>query len=242
MAFIATGALGLLWLGGWLVLYRTPEKCIVDSARKTQVPWHSLLGRRQTWAFLLARFLTDPIWWFYLFWAPKFLHTRHGLGLDSIGLPLILIYSGASAGSVLGGWFSSRLISRGWSTTRARKTAIVVCASFTAPMVLGAYVSNVWTAVVILGLAAAGHQGWAANMFACLADLFPEKALSSVVGITGLGGSLGGMMAATAIGFLLQATGSYVPVFVWSGMAYLLVAGMIHWMVPKMEPIAIEGI
>ena len=162
--------------------------------------------------------------------------------LDRLGLPLIAIYTMAGAGSIFGGWLSSTLLRRGWSTNAARKTAILVCAVMVTPMVFGATVSGTWTAVWIVGLAAAGHQGWAANLFACLADLFPKNAVSSAVGITGFGGSIGGMCAATATGFILQSTGSYVPVFVWAGVSYLFILGLIHLMVPRLEPVSVlEG-
>jgi ACS family hexuronate transporter-like MFS transporter len=131
------------------------------------------------------------------------------------------------------------MMRRGWSVNKARKVSILVCALLVFPMVVGAWVPDLWTAVLIISLAAAGHQGWASNMFACLADLFPGSAVSSVVGITGFGGSVGGMAAATATGFLLQATGSYVPLFVWAGCSYLIILGWIHLMIPRIQPVVI---
>jgi ACS family hexuronate transporter-like MFS transporter len=243
-AFILTGAVGFVWIAAWLLLYRPAPGQFDDGAselREVDLPWSRLFGVRQMWAFLIARLLTDPVWWFYLYWVPKFLHSRHGLQLDQLGLPLILIYTAASGGSVFAGWLSSALMRRGWTTNAARKTAILVCALMVTPMVFGATVSNLWTAVAILCLATAGHQGWAANMFACLSDIFPRNAVSSAVGVTGFGGSVGGMMAATAIGFILQKTGSYVPVFIWAGIAYLVVLALIHVMVPKIEPIQVTS-
>lgn len=242
-AFILTGALGFLWIAAWLLLYRPRpvEKGRGEEVAAT-VSWRSLLGLRETWAFLLARFLTDPVWWFYLYWVPKFLHSKHGLTLTQLGAPLIVIYSAASAGSVFGGWLSSTLLRRGWSTNAARKVAILVCALMVTPMVFGASVSGTWTAVLILSLATAGHQGWAANMFATLSDLFPKNTLSTVVGITGFGGSVGGMLVATATGFILQATGSYVPVFVWAGISYLFILGLIHVMIPQIRPVSLASI
>lgn len=238
-AFILTGGVGLLWVFAWLLIYRPRRLAQLATQESTAaVPWRSLLGLRETWAFLLARFLTDPVWWFYLYWVPKFLHSKHGLTLMQLGTPLIVIYSAASAGSVFGGWLSSSLMRQGWSTNAARKVAILVCALMVTPMIFGAIVSGTWTAVLILSLATAGHQGWAANMFACLSDLFPKNAVSTVVGITGFGGSLGGMLVATATGFILQATGSYVPVFVWAGLAYLFVLGLIHVMIPQIRPVS----
>ena len=238
-AFFLTGAIGLVWIVAWLLIYQPRSQAADDI--EAAVPWRRLLGLRETWAFLLARFLTDPVWWFYLYWVPKFLHAKHGLTLMELGTPLIVIYTAASAGSVFGGWLSSALLRRGYSTNAARKVAILVCALMVTPMVFGAVVSGTWTAVFILSLATAGHQGWAANMFACLSDLFPKNAVSTVVGITGFGGSVGGMLVAAATGFILQATGSYVPVFVWAGLAYLFVLGLIHVMIPRMSPIRMPG-
>ncbi len=239
-AFILTGAVGLLWIVAWILIYRprpleTKDECAVA------VPWRSLLGLRETWAFLLARFLTDPVWWFYLFWVPKFLYSKHSLTLTELGAPLIVIYSAAGAGSIFGGWLSSALLRRGWSTNAARKSAILVCALMVTPMIFGASVSNTWVAVLILSLATAGHQGWAANMFACLSDLYPKNAVSTVVGIIGFSGSLGGMLVATATGFILQATGSYMPVFVWAGLAYLFILGLIHVMIPRIRPVSLPS-
>lgn len=241
-AFFLTGATGGLWMVLWLVAYRPRPVSSPQEDREPQVPWRRLLRLRPIWAFLLARFLTDPVWWFYLYWVPKFLHSRHGVTLDRLGLPLIAIYTMAGAGSIFGGWLSSTLLRRGWSTNAARKTAILVCAVMVTPMVFGATVAGTWTAVWIVGLAAAGHQGWAANLFACLADLFPKNAVSSAVGITGFGGSIGGMCAATATGFMLQITGSYLPVFVWAGVSYLFILGLIHLMVPRLEPVSINEV
>lgn len=242
-AFFLTGALGLPWIVLWLLIYRRgPVESGAGEESTSAVRWSSLFRLRETWAFFLARSLTDPVWWFYLYWAPKFLHSKHGLSLTELGLPLIVIYAVASGGAVFGGWLSSLLMRRGWSTNAARKTAILVCALMATPMVFGARVSGSWTAVTILSLAAAGHQGWATNMFACLTELFPRNAVSTVVGITGFGGSLGGMFAATATGFILQATGSYTAVFVWAGLAYLFVLALIHVMVPRMQPVSNEAI
>ncbi len=241
-AFVFAGALGGLWIVLWLAAYR-PRRAAeaAEPRRESKLSWRRLLASPPIWAFLIARFITDPVWWFYLYWAPKFLQSRYGLALEELSLPLIVIYSAAGAGSIFGGWLSSALLRRGWSTNAARKTAILVCALMTTPMVFGASVSSSWTAVVIVSLAAAGHQGWAANLFACLSDLFPKNAVSSAVGITGFGGAIGGIFAATATGCILERTGSYVPVFVWAGCAYLFVLGLIHLIAPRLEPVSISA-
>ncbi|MBI4874493.1 MAG: MFS transporter [Acidobacteria bacterium] len=250
-AFILTGAVGFLWILGWVALYRRPTEhprlskseldYILSDAEPPAPsrPWLALLQYRQVWALVLARFLTDPVWWFYLYWIPKFLHSKHGLTLDKIGLPLVVIYVAADGGSVFGGWLSSTLIKRGWTVSAARKTAILVSALMVTPMMFGAQASETWVAVLILSLATAGHQGWAANMFASISDMFPRNAVSSVTGITGFGGSAGGMLVATATGFILEATGSYVPIFLWAGIAYLVILGLIHVMIPRIEPVEV---
>jgi ACS family hexuronate transporter-like MFS transporter len=248
-AFVLTGAVGFLWLGLWWFLYEPPdrhprlreaERAHINSdppEQITPVPWLRLVGFRQTWAFAIAKFLTDPVWWFYLYWVPKFLSERHGIGLAGLEAPLITIYVIADIGSMGGGWLSSHLIRRGWSVDRARKTAMLICALAVTPIVLAAHVKDVWSAVAIISLAAAAHQGWSANLFTLTSDMFPRRAVGSVVGIGGMAGAVGGMLVATATGFLLQATGSYMLVFVLAGLAYLLALGIVHLMVPKVVPV-----
>lgn len=236
-AFFLTGGVGLLWIAAWLLLYRTPPRN-EEEGEAAAMPWKSLLGYRQVWALVIARFLTDPVWWFYLYWVPKFLHSKHGLTIDKIGLPLVVIYIAADVGSVFGGWLSSTLIRRGWTVNAARKTAILVCALFVVPISFSSEVKDLWLIVLVLSFATAGHQGWAANMFASITDMFPSRAVSSVAGITGFGGSVGGMVVASATGFILQATGSYVPIFMWAGFSYLFILGIIQVMIPKIAPVA----
>jgi ACS family hexuronate transporter-like MFS transporter len=248
-AFILTGAVGLLWIALWLALYRPPAKHpkLSNAEREyilsdadvpvAPVPWRQLLAYRQTWALIIARFLTDPVWWFYLYWVPKFLNAKHGLTLDKIGIPLVIIYLAADGGSIFGGWLSSTLIKRGWSINASRKFAILICALMVTPMAFASNTASTWVAVAVLSLATAGHQGWAANMFASISDMFPSHAVSSVAGITGFGGAVGGMLVASATGFILQATGSYVPIFVWAGFSYLLVLALIHVLIPRIQPI-----
>jgi ACS family hexuronate transporter-like MFS transporter len=247
-AFVLTGAFGFTWLILWFWLYDPPEKSRrlgkaefeyirSDPAEPVRhVPWLSLLGYRQTWAFAVGKFMTDPIWWFYLYWIPKFLHERHGLGLAKMGPPLIAIYLIADIGSIGGGWLSSSLIKRGWSINRARKTAMLAMALCVVPIVFAARVSSVWAAVGLIGLAAAAHQGWSANIFTIVSDMFPRRATASVVGIGGMAGAVGGMLIATATGWILQLTGSYVLIFLLAGSAYLAALLAIHGLVPHLEP------
>ena len=247
-AFLFTGLLSATWLVAWLTIYRVPEQHprlskgeleYIRSDREeatTKTPWRHLLGHRQTWAFVLAKFMTDPIWWFFLFWLPKFLNSEYQLTITGLGLPLIVIYLLADVGSIGGGWLAGRFIKLGWSTNRARKTAMLICALCVVPIVFASQAGNLWVAVLLIGLATAGHQGWSANLFTLTSDMFPRQAVASVVGIGGLGGAVGGAMIAAFVGFLLETTGSYVPVFILAGSAYLLALLVVHLLAPRLEP------
>ncbi len=251
-AFIATGMIGFIWLVFWLLFYRSPEthprisKAELEYIRSdpaepiTPIKWTKLFPHRQTWAFAIGKFMTDPIWWLYLFWVPDFLHRNHGLDLKSIGLPLIVIYIVADIGSIGGGWLSSRFIKGGWSLNKARKGAMLVCALAVVPIVFAANVSNLWVAVALVSLAAAAHQGWSANIFTLSSDMFPRRAVGSIVGIGGMAGAVGGMVIALIVGAILQKTGSYVPIFIIAGSAYLLALLVIHLLAPKLEPVDLE--
>ena len=184
--------------------------------------------------------MTDPIWWVYLFWIPDFLHKQHGLGLKDFGLPLVVIYLIADIGSIGGGWLSSSLINRGWSINRSRKAAMLVCALCVVPIVFASITSNLWVAVVLIGIAASAHQGWSANLFTIASDTFPRKAVGSVVGIGGMAGAVGGMLIARLVGEILERTGSYVPVFAIAGSAYLIALLTIHLLSPRLEPAKVE--
>ena len=252
-AFIATGALGFVWLIAWLALYHRPEHHPRLSPAElayirsdppdpsVNVPWRQILPHRQTWAFAIGKFLTDPIWWLYLFWIPDFLNRNYGLNLTSIGLPLVVIYLAADVGSIGGGWLSSSLIARGWSVNGARKTAMLVCALAVVPIVFASNAGSLWLAVSLVGLAAAAHQGWSANLFTLTSDMFPRHAVGSVVGFGGMTGAIGGMLIAKVTGYVLQATGSYVPVFIVAGCAYLAALGVIHVLTPRLEPVRFEA-
>jgi ACS family hexuronate transporter-like MFS transporter len=246
-AFFLIGGLGFLWLVLWLLIYRKPEDHPLCSPAElryirsdaieppTKVPWLRLLPHRQTWAFALGKFLTDPVWWFYLFWIPDFLHRTQGLNILQLGLPVLVIYVIADAGSVAGGWLSSSLIGRGWSVNAGRKTALLVCAIAVLPIFIVLKVHSVWEVVLLLGLATAAHQGFSANLFTLPSDTFPTKAVASVVGIGGMAGAVGGMLFAKIIGYFLQVTGSYTVPFAIVGTAYLIALGVIHLLVPKLE-------
>jgi ACS family hexuronate transporter-like MFS transporter len=247
-AFVVTGAVGFLWFLLWMAVYRKPEehpRCSPaeleyirsDGAKETvRVPWARLLGYRQTWAFLLAKFLTDPIWWFYLFWVPGFFQKQHGLNLAQIGLPVVVIYLISDAGSVAGGWLSSRFIERGYSVNMGRKVAMLICAVCVVPIVYAYRAEGLWATTLLIGLAAAAHQGFSANLFTTASDLFPSHAVASVVGIGGMAGAVGGMLIANIVGHVLQATGSYFVPFLMAGTAYLVALGVLQMMVPRLQP------
>jgi MFS transporter, ACS family, hexuronate transporter len=247
-AFLLTGALGFLWLGLWLSFYRKPEehpRCSpaeLAYIRSDWLPptgkirWWKLLPHRQTWAFAAAKFLTDPIWWMYLFWVPDFLQRQHGLRLTQIGLPIVVIYLIADVGSVAGGWLSSSLIKRGLSLNAGRKIAMLVCALFIAPIAFAYRVSGLWEAVLLIGLAAGGHQGFSANLFTLTSDLFPTRAVASIAGIGGMAGAVGGMLIAEVVGHVLQWTGSYMIPFFIAALAYFVALAMIQLLSPRLVP------
>ena len=247
-AFVCMGALSAFWVLPWMAIYRRPEahpKLTASELRYIQsdpaepavvVPWRKLLPHRQTWAFIIGRFLTDPIWWFFLFWLPKFFHSQYGLELGDLGWPLVVVYTMSMAGSIGGGWLPAQLLKRGWSLNAERKTAMLVCAVAVVPIIVGATAGKLWIAVALVGLATAAHQGWSANLYTMASDTFPKRAVASVVGIAGFGGAVGGMLIATFTGFVLQVTGSYLPMFVIAGSAYLVALAIIQLLVPRLEP------
>jgi MFS transporter, ACS family, hexuronate transporter len=208
-----------------------------------KVAWLTLLGYRQTWAFALGKFLTDSIWWFYLFWFPLFMSDRFGVDLKSIGLPMITVYLLADVGSVAGGWLSSALMGKGWTANAARKAAMLACALCILPVAMAPRVdpaTGKWMAVWLVGVAAAAHQGFSANIFTITSDMFPRRAVASVVGIGGFAGAMGGFFMNLGAGWLKQHTGSYVVMFTIAGFAYLVALGVIHVLVPRLEPVELS--
>ena len=247
-AFIVTGAIGFTWLIFWWFLYEVPERnkrvstaelahIQADPADPSEkIRWLKLMSYRQAWAFAIGKFLTDPIWWFYLYWVPKFLYKTYGLTLDTLGIPLVIIYVMADVGSVGGGWLSSAFIKRGWDVNKGRKTAMLICALAVLPIMFASQASELWMAVALLGLATAAHQGWSANIFTTASDMFPRKAVGSIVGFGGMAGSIGGMLFATSAGLLLEWTGSYMTLFVVASLAYVVALGVFQILVPKLAP------
>ena len=255
MAFIATGALGFVWLLAWLAIYRHPAedeklspaelayiRSDLDAARnqttsrQTTIPLRRLLRLRQAWAIALGKFFTDPIWWVYLFWMPDFLNRNLGLNLAGTRLPLFVIYSGACVGSIGGGWLSSSLLRRGWTVNRSRKTALLVCALAVTPIMIAARTRNAWLAILVIAIAAGAHQGWSANIYTLASDMFPKNAVASVVGFGTMLGAIAGILVAKTVGYILQGTGSYVPVFAMAGLAYLVAFGFIQVLTPRLQP------
>jgi MFS transporter, ACS family, hexuronate transporter len=251
-AFIATGALGFLWLAAWLIVYRPPEEHPKIGAAELAhirsdpveptfaVSWMQLLKYRQTWAFAIGKFMTDPIWWFYLYWLPKFLDARYGIKLAQVTAPLVAIYLLADVGSVYGGWLSGAFIKRGRSVNAGRKLAMLIAAVIIIPTMFAPAAKNMWVAVAIVGVAAAAHQWWSANIFTLTSDMFPNFAVGSVVGIGGFFGAVGGVLFQRATGWVLQHNGSnYTPVFLACGFAYVTALLIIHLLVPRLERVTI---
>jgi ACS family hexuronate transporter-like MFS transporter len=249
MAFILTGALGFVWLVFWLVMYRKPESHPGVSSSELAyiqsdppdsvqgIPWKRLLPHKETWSFTTAKFLTDPVWWFYLFWLPKYLQEAFGLSLKQIVVPTFVVYSASSVGSIFGGWLALGLIRRGWSINAARKTVLLACALCVVPVLYAPYSRNLWMVVALIGLATAAHQGWSANLFTTASDMFPRRAVGSVVGIGATGGAVGGVLIQVITGYVVQNLHSYFPVFVFGGLAYLLALAIMHWLTPRLNPV-----
>jgi MFS transporter, ACS family, hexuronate transporter len=258
--FIIVGLLGFLWLIGWLLFYRRPEehnrlsaaelayirseppeKTEKQSIAEMFMAWVQLLKFKQTWAFAIGKGITDPIWWVWLFWVPGFLNKKFGVDIKAMGLPLFLIYTMASVGSIGAGWLPAVLLKKGWSTNAARKTVMLICAFLVIPVIFAATTSNLWVAILVIGLACAAHQGWSANIFTLSSDMFPKRAVASVVGIAGCAGGLGGYFISNIVGWVLNKNpNNYLPIFITAGSIYLIALLIIHLMAPKLEPADID--
>jgi len=249
-SFVIVGVATLLWLPAWWLLYSQPrasrhvgasELALIESDPPDAVvrmPWLAVLRMRETWAYALGKFLIDPIWWMFLFWLPDFLARSRGLDLRGFGPPIVVIYLASDAGSVAGGWLSSRLLRKGWSLARARKTAMLVCALCALPVVFAAKVSGLWEAVAIICLATAAHQGFSANLYTLPGDVFPRAAVATVIGIGGMLGGVGGMLFAQYVGAVLEDVGNYTPIFAVAGCVYLLALLCVHWLAPGYRQVA----
>jgi MFS transporter, ACS family, hexuronate transporter len=262
-AFIITGLIGLVWLLFWWLFYQQPNKhkkvsaeelayIQSDDASETttseKVKWSSLLGYRQTWAFAILKFFTDPIWWFILFWLPTFLNKQYGMTKMELAFPIAVVYTMAMFGSIAGGWLSGYFIQKGWPVYKARRTALFIFAMCALPMLSAQWVGtfSYWYAVVIIGLAASAHQAWSANIFTTVSDMFPKKAVASVVGIGGMIGAVGGIIIARTAGVLLDhykalgdiKTGYYI-MFIICALGYIIAWALFSLLVPKMPKVAL---
>ena len=250
-AFFLTGLFGIAWLIVWWVVYRHPtEHKRVDKAELAwiqqdppdpaeKIAWRHLLGKRETWAYALGKFLIDPIWWFFLFWLPGYLFERYDMNLATFGLPLAAIYLISDVGSVAGGWMSSRLIKAGYSANVARKATMAFWAVCVFPIWFAQDIASVWGAVLVIGLATAAHQAFSANLYTLPSDIFPRAAVGSVIGIGGTVGALGGMGMALFTGYILDATGNYSVLFAICASAYVLALLVVHLLSPRLEPVRV---
>ena len=275
-AFVITGAFGFIWLIFWFIYYEIPAKqkrlskaefdyihSDVDEAENNpgnvelksdieinkRVPWIKLLKYNQTWAFILGKFLTDPIWWFYLFWLPAFLYAQYGIEGTGVALPVAIVYTMSTVGSIWGGWLPMYFIKHNWPVFRARKTSMLIYAFLVIPVVFAQYLGsiNMWLAVFIIGIATSAHQAWSANIFTTVSDMFPKKTVASVTGMGGMAGALGGLLIAFLAGKLFDHfkalgnldTGYYI-MFIICGCAYLLAWVLMHILAPKLKRIDFE--
>jgi ACS family hexuronate transporter-like MFS transporter len=248
-AFYIVGGSGFLWLILWLLIYRRPQEHPSVSKSElayilsdpqdtvgTQTSWLGLLPHRQTWSFILGKLCIDPIWWFWLFWAPDVFQRRFGMSLSQVVWPILIIYLVSDVGSVFGGWFSSALIARGTSVNVARKSVMLICAVSVVPVIFAVRTDHAWVAVALISVAAAAHQAFSANLFTLPSDMFPSRAVGSVVGIGGAAGGVGGFVIANTVGHVLQNTGSYTVPFLIASSAYLVALLLIHLLSPQLTP------
>lgn len=253
-AFLTTGIFSALWILWWWKFYRKPTdhptltgaelRHIYKEAAEQMgpsTPWIRLLGFRQTWAFSLAKFLTDPVWWFYLFWLPKFFTARFHLNLLHLGLPLVVIYNMSAVGSIGGGWLPGPFRRLGLSNVGARLAAMLFCACLVVPVFTIGHLNSEWAAIGLLGVAAGAHQGWSANLFTTVSDMFPRNAVGSVTGIGSMAGSVGGFLIAFYAGHVLERTHSYSSLWVLASTAYLVAFGVLTLLAPKLRKVEIAA-
>lgn len=268
-AFIITGITGFIWLVFWFIFYEIPAKqkrvskeefdyihsdldevntTTIEEQPGKKITWSRLLAFKQTWAFILGKFLTDPVWWFYLFWLPAFLKAEYGVQGTAIALPVALVYTMSTIGSIGGGWLPFKFIKEGWAVYRSRKTSMFIYACCALPVVFAQFLGgiNMWLAIIIIGVATAAHQAWSANIFTTVSDMFPKKTIASVTGLGGMAGALGGILIAWLAGMLFDhfralgniETGYYI-MFLICGSAYLIAWLIMHFLVPKTKRVDI---
>jgi ACS family hexuronate transporter-like MFS transporter len=249
--FLLTGVLSAIWVFLWFRMYKKPEvhpkvskeelayiQSDSEAENGDKLPWKSVLNKRQTWAFGLAK-VTDAVWWFYLFWGAKFLATTFDVNIKNIALPFFVIYILADAGSIFGGYLSGAFMRKGWTVNKARKITLLICALIILPVSFVAVTESKWVAIILIGIAAGGHQAWSANIFTLVSDVFPKKATASVVGIGGMIGAVAGILADKALGSVLDTAGNsgYFWAFLIAGSCYLIILGFVHLLMPKMTPL-----
>ncbi len=253
-AFIITGALGFAWVIFWLSFYQEPQKHPKVSKEELQhilqdkdeinsekrMSWIKLFKYKETITICSTRFISDWVWWFFLFWIPDFLSKTHGINIKGLVLPLIVIYGVSSLGGIGGGWLSSKFIQMGKTIDYARKTTILICAIIIMPVVLVSQAHNLWAAVVLIALAAAGHQGWASNIFTLVSDIYPKNAVGSMMGLSSFTGAVGGTLSASFVGLLLEGTGSYSLIFLFASSVYLVNWLVIKIFIKEIQPIEME--
>jgi ACS family hexuronate transporter-like MFS transporter len=252
-AFLATGALGFIWIAVWLTFYYAPDKHPRVSPAElayirsdppdpvAKISWPELLRHRQTWAFVVGMVSSSPIWWFYIYWIPDFLNKQYRLQLTQSSGPLVVIFLVADGGGIAGGWLSSMLIERGWSVNASRKLALLVCALCVVPVFFTPLVDSLWVSVSLVALAASAHCGFAANLFTLVSDTVPRQVVSSVVGIGGMAGSIGGIFFAQAVSRILRATGNnYMIPFAIASLIYLIALAVMHLLLPRLEPMDLQ--
>lgn len=250
-AFIITGALGFIWIICWLIYYFPPAihpRLSVEehlyilhdttgNDKTDNVKWKDLFRYRQTYALCSTRFISDWVWWFFLFWTPDFLHKMHGIDIKEAILPLIVIYGVASFGGIGGGWISSYLINKGRSVDYARKKAILISALVVLPIMIVPQVKSLWLTVALIAVGCAGHCGWAANMFTLISDIYPKKAVGSMTGLAGFTAAAGGALSASFVGYILDSTGSYFLIFALASTVYIMNWLIIKIFIPEIKPI-----
>ncbi len=251
-AFIITAVIDLLWIVAWLAVYRKPEdhprvnkEELVYIQGETveptvRIPWRRLFPHIQTWAYATAKLMTDCFWWFYLFGSPDFFNTKFHLGPEDRKYQIMLIYVVASVGSIAGGWLAGSFMKRGWTTNKARKITLLICAVFVVPVVFSTTTDSKWAAAILITIAASAHQAWSANVFSLAGDMFPKRLVGSVTGFGGMIGAIGGLILFFVTGKVLKHTGNYFPVFLMGSIAYLLALLIVHLLVPNLEVADIE--
>jgi MFS transporter, ACS family, hexuronate transporter len=245
-SFLVTGTFSAIWIVWWSIRYRKPRQSTENSiaampVSAVQIKWWKLLGYRQTWGFALGKFLTDPVWWFYLFWLPSYFNSRFQLDLSHIGPPLVVVYVISTIGSIGGGWLPRGYVRLGMQLKQARLAAMLTCACLVVPIMLAGGLHSEWGAVALLSLAAAAHQGWSANIFTTASDMFPAEMVATVVSFGQVAGALGGAIFAAVAGHILQFTHSYVPLFLYSAFAYLLALLLLRTLAPELKRAQLES-